>query len=29
MELKGGAFIINKTACDDVFIPEEWNEEQK
>lgn len=26
--IKGGAFLISKTAPGDIFIPEEWNEEQ-
>ena len=26
--LKGGEFLIRETSADDVFIPEEWNEEQ-
>jgi alkylation response protein AidB-like acyl-CoA dehydrogenase len=26
--LKGGEFLIRETQADDVFIPEEWNEEQ-
>lgn len=26
--LKGGEFLIKETSCDDVFIPEEFNEEQ-
>ncbi len=28
MALKGGSFVIEKTAAKDIFIPEEWNEEQ-
>jgi alkylation response protein AidB-like acyl-CoA dehydrogenase len=28
-KLKGGEFLIKETAPEDVFIPEEWNEEQK
>lgn len=28
-QLKGGAFLISKTNPQDIFIPEEWNEEQK
>jgi alkylation response protein AidB-like acyl-CoA dehydrogenase len=27
--IKGGEFIIRKTTTNDVFTPEEWNEEQK
>lgn len=27
--LKGGEFIIKQTAFNDIFIPEEWNDEQK
>ncbi len=27
--LKGGEFLIKETAAKDVFIPEEWNEEQQ
>lgn len=27
--LKGGEFLIKETNCQDIFIPEEWNEEQK
>ena len=27
--IKGGEFIIRKTSPDDIFTPEEWNEEQK
>ena len=27
--IKGGEFLIRETAAEDVFIPEEWNEEQK
>lgn len=27
--IKGGEFLIRETAADDVFIPEEWNEEQR
>lgn len=27
--IKGGEFIIRKTAPTEIFIPEEWNEEQK
>ena len=26
--LKGGEFLIRKTDAKDIFIPEEWNEEQ-
>src|SRR5579864_6624374 len=26
--LKGGEFLIKETTADNVFIPEEWNEEQ-
>lgn len=29
MTLKGGEFIIKETKASDIFIPEEWNEEQK
>jgi alkylation response protein AidB-like acyl-CoA dehydrogenase len=29
MAIKGGEFIIKKTHFSEVFIPEEWNEEQK
>ena len=25
---KGGEFLIKETAAKDIFIPEEWNEEQ-
>ena len=25
----GGEFIIRETKAQDIFIPEEWNEEQK
>ena len=27
--IKGGEFLIRETAADEIFIPEEWNEEQK
>ena len=27
--IKGGEFIIRETACDDIFTPEDYNEEQK
>lgn len=27
--IKGGEFLIRETAAEDIFIPEEWNEEQK
>lgn len=27
--IKGGEFLIKQTNCKDIFIPEEWNEEQK
>lgn len=27
--IKGGEFIIRKTLANEIFIPEEWNEEQK
>jgi alkylation response protein AidB-like acyl-CoA dehydrogenase len=27
--LKGGEFLIKETPCQDIFIPEEWTEEQK
>jgi alkylation response protein AidB-like acyl-CoA dehydrogenase len=27
--LKGGEFLIKETSANDIFIPEEWNEEQK
>ena len=26
--IKGGEFIIRETSCDDIFIPEEFDEEQ-
>ena len=26
--IKGGEFLIRETAASDIFIPEEWNEEQ-
>lgn len=26
--VKGGEFLITETAADDIFIPEDWNEEQ-
>jgi hypothetical protein len=26
--IKGGEFLIRETQAEDVFIPEEWNEEQ-
>ena len=26
--LRGGEFLIRETAADDIFIPEEWSEEQ-
>jgi len=26
--LKGGEFVVKETSCNDIFIPEEWNEEQ-
>jgi len=29
LKVKGGEFLIKETAPEDVFIPEEWNEEQK
>ncbi|QNL21841.1 acyl-CoA dehydrogenase family protein [Hyphobacterium sp. CCMP332] len=29
MNIKGGEFLIKETDSSDVFIPEEWNEEQK
>ena len=27
--IKGGEFLIRETAAQDIFIPEEWNEEQR
>ena len=27
--ITGGEFLIRKTAAKDIFIPEEWNEEQQ
>ena len=27
--IKGGEFIVRETACEDIFIPEEFNEEQR
>ena len=27
--IKGGEFLIRETTADEIFIPEEWNEEQK
>jgi alkylation response protein AidB-like acyl-CoA dehydrogenase len=27
--LKGGEFLIKETSCQDIFIPEEWTEEQR
>lgn len=27
--IKGGEFLIRETAAEDIFIPEEWNEEQR
>ena len=27
--IKGGEFLVKETNCKDVFIPEEWSEEQK
>ena len=27
--LKGGEFLIRETEAHEIFIPEEWNEEQK
>ena len=27
--IKGGEFLIRDTDAQDIFIPEEWNEEQK
>ncbi len=27
--ITGGEFLIRKTAAQDIFIPEEWNEEQR
>ena len=27
--LKGGEFLIRETQAHDIFIPEEWSEEQK
>ena len=29
MALKGGEFLIKETNAKDIFVPEEWNEEQK
>ena len=29
MSIKGGDFIIKKTESSSVFVPEEWNEEEK
>ena len=29
MNNKGGDFIVKKTDYNTVFVPEEWNEEQK
>ena len=29
MSIKGGDFIIKKTESSAVFVPEEWNEEEK
>lgn len=29
MALKGGEFLIKETEAKDIFVPEEWNEEQK
>jgi hypothetical protein len=26
--IKGGEFLIRDTAAEDIFIPEEWDEEQ-
>ena len=26
--IRGGEFLIRKTAASDIFIPEEWSEEQ-
>ena len=28
IKLKGGEFLIKETAAKDVFIPEQWTEEQ-
>ena len=28
-KVKGGDFLINETECDQIFIAEEWNEEQR
>jgi hypothetical protein len=27
--IKGGEFLIRETKAHEIFIPEEWNEEQK
>ena len=27
--IRGAEFLITETAANDIFIPEEWNEEQK
>ena len=27
--LRGGQFLVKETSCDDVFTPEDFNEEQK
>jgi hypothetical protein len=27
--IKGGEFIIRETACENIFTPEDYNEEQK
>lgn len=27
--LRGGQFLVKETACEDVFTPEDFNEEQK
>ncbi|MDG2370537.1 MAG: acyl-CoA dehydrogenase family protein, partial [Flavobacteriales bacterium] len=27
--IKGGEFLVRETNCNDIFIPEEWSEEQK
>ena len=27
--IKGGEFLVKETNCNDIFIPEEWSEEQK
>ena len=27
--LRGGQFLVKETSCDDIFTPEDFNEEQK